>query len=152
MKELWKHLDQFYSVFCVWISETLKPQEMILIIIRWLGLCLQPPWWQIYWSVCKCIFDLMLLQKFFESAEKNVTLMNALQEDKLVFFLHLLGIDTNGHSKKPHSEWELLVAVVLCGKCRGFSLRRCSVDGVYIWILYSAPSTVFMLERFTLCK
>ena len=46
----------------------------------------------------------MLLQKFFESAEKNVTLMNALQEGKLVFFLHLLGIDTNGHSNKPHSE------------------------------------------------
>ena len=56
-------------------------------------------------SLClQSYFELMLLQKFFESAEKNVTLMNALQEDKLVFFLHLLGIDTNGHSNKPHSE------------------------------------------------
>ncbi|KAK7114393.1 GPI ethanolamine phosphate transferase 1-like [Littorina saxatilis] len=44
------------------------------------------------------------VKRFFESAEKNATLMNALQKDKLVFFLHLLGIDTNGHSNKPHSE------------------------------------------------
>lgn len=26
-----------------------------------------------------------------------------IKEDGVVFFFHLLGIDTHGHSKKPHS-------------------------------------------------
>ncbi|KAK7483067.1 hypothetical protein BaRGS_00025730 [Batillaria attramentaria] len=44
------------------------------------------------------------VKKFFASAEKNETLRDMLQKDKLVFFLHLLGIDTTGHSRKPHSD------------------------------------------------
>ena len=43
-------------------------------------------------------------QAFFKSSEDDEVLRERLQEDKLVFFLHLLGIDTNGHSKKPYSE------------------------------------------------
>lgn len=34
----------------------------------------------------------------------NLTCFNMLQEENIVFFVHLLGIDTNGHSKKPHSK------------------------------------------------
>ncbi|CAL1547843.1 unnamed protein product [Lymnaea stagnalis] len=40
---------------------------------------------------------------FFNSASNNSTLMKLLHADKLVFFLHLLGIDTHGHTHKPHS-------------------------------------------------
>ncbi|KAH9503488.1 hypothetical protein Btru_068038, partial [Bulinus truncatus] len=42
--------------------------------------------------------------KFFASASTNSTLNKILHEDKLVFFLHLLGIDTHGHSQKPYSK------------------------------------------------
>ncbi|KAL8560900.1 hypothetical protein ACOMHN_059084 [Nucella lapillus] len=44
------------------------------------------------------------VKKFFDSSKQNATLMRALQQDKLVFFLHLVGIDTNGHSNKPYSK------------------------------------------------
>ncbi|KAK2719680.1 hypothetical protein QYM36_005231 [Artemia franciscana] len=40
---------------------------------------------------------------FLSSAQKNATLQQMVRRDKVVFFLHLLGLDTNGHSKKPHS-------------------------------------------------
>ncbi|BFZ12644.1 hypothetical protein BsWGS_15683 [Bradybaena similaris] len=48
------------------------------------------------------VFD--QVKAFFASAYANVTLEKALREDKLVFFLHLLGLDTHGHSNKPHSQ------------------------------------------------
>ena len=41
---------------------------------------------------------------FLDEAAKNATLSSMLKEDKVVFFLHLLGIDTNGHSHKPWSK------------------------------------------------
>eukprot|EP01135_Chromosphaera_perkinsii_P011111 Nk52_evm20s2340 gene=Nk52_evmTU20s2340 len=40
---------------------------------------------------------------FFEGAKKNESLAAQLQGDKNVFFLHLLGIDTNGHAHLPYS-------------------------------------------------
>ncbi|XP_025114899.1 GPI ethanolamine phosphate transferase 1-like isoform X2 [Pomacea canaliculata] len=43
------------------------------------------------------------VQDFFESSKNNETLRRILHEDKLVFFLHLLGTDTIGHSSKPYS-------------------------------------------------
>ncbi|XP_067652638.1 GPI ethanolamine phosphate transferase 1-like [Haliotis asinina] len=43
------------------------------------------------------------VKKFLSSAKNNATLLHQLQQDKIVFFLHLLGLDTNGHSHKPHS-------------------------------------------------
>ena len=39
----------------------------------------------------------------FERAQKNSTFESELREDKLVFFLHLIGLDTNGHSHRPTS-------------------------------------------------
>lgn len=44
-------------------------------------------------------------KKFLLEAAKDPALMEKLSKDKVVFFLHLLGLDTNGHSHKPYSQW-----------------------------------------------
>lgn len=48
------------------------------------------------------VFD--KVRAFFEHAKVNKTLAGKLAEDKNVFFLHLLGIDTNGHAHRPYSK------------------------------------------------
>ncbi|XP_056376960.1 GPI ethanolamine phosphate transferase 1 isoform X2 [Hyla sarda] len=47
------------------------------------------------------VFDHVKL--FFRSAKSNETLLHKLHKDKVVFFLHLLGLDTNGHAHRPGS-------------------------------------------------
>lgn len=47
------------------------------------------------------VFD--RVHEFFESAKKDCALKQLLHQDKLVFFLHLLGLDTTGHSYRPYS-------------------------------------------------
>jgi phosphatidylinositol glycan class N len=49
-----------------------------------------------YW-----VFD--HVKEFFEEAKKDKTLGDAVRQDKVVFFLHLLGLDTTGHSYRPYS-------------------------------------------------
>ncbi|XP_061660858.1 GPI ethanolamine phosphate transferase 1 isoform X1 [Syngnathoides biaculeatus] len=44
------------------------------------------------------------VKSLFQSAKSNSTLMASLLKDKNVFFLHLLGIDTNGHAHRPMSQ------------------------------------------------
>ncbi|KAI1736584.1 GPI ethanolamine phosphate transferase 1 [Xylaria scruposa] len=44
------------------------------------------------------------VKELFAAAEKNSTLNTALRQDKIVFFLHLLGLDTTGHSYRPYSK------------------------------------------------
>lgn len=44
------------------------------------------------------------VKDFFAEARTNKTLYNAIKEDKVVFFLHLLGLDTTGHSYRPYSK------------------------------------------------
>lgn len=49
-----------------------------------------------YW-----VFD--HVEEMFTEAKHNATLAEALRQDKVVFFLHLLGLDTAGHSFRPYS-------------------------------------------------
>ena len=47
------------------------------------------------------VFD--KVKEFFKSAEQNATLNALLRQDRNVFFLHLLGLDTTGHAYRPYS-------------------------------------------------
>ncbi|GFO22357.1 GPI ethanolamine phosphate transferase 1 [Plakobranchus ocellatus] len=47
------------------------------------------------------VFD--QVKKFIAEASNNLTLETELRQDKIVMFLHLLGVDTHGHSHKPFS-------------------------------------------------
>lgn len=47
------------------------------------------------------VFD--KVNALFDQAETDSELNDRLRQDKLVFFLHLLGIDTAGHSNRPYS-------------------------------------------------
>ncbi|KAF8165903.1 Phosphatidylinositolglycan class N-domain-containing protein [Crassisporium funariophilum] len=44
------------------------------------------------------------LKTLLRNATTDVTLNNQLRTDKVIFFLHLLGLDTTGHSYRPHSK------------------------------------------------
>lgn len=50
-----------------------------------------------YW-----VFD--HVKELFDEAHRNRTLKDALKQDQVVFFLHLLGLDTTGHSYRPYSK------------------------------------------------
>ncbi|XP_050624097.1 GPI ethanolamine phosphate transferase 1 isoform X2 [Macaca thibetana thibetana] len=43
------------------------------------------------------------VKDFFHHAGNNQSLFSKINEEKIVFFLHLLGIDTNGHAHRPSS-------------------------------------------------
>jgi phosphatidylinositol glycan class N len=44
------------------------------------------------------------VKQFFADARSNRTLNNMLRQKKIVFFLHLLGLDTTGHGFRPYSK------------------------------------------------
>lgn len=44
------------------------------------------------------------LQQLFHNATYDSSLNAELRQDKVVIFLHLLGLDTTGHSYRPHSK------------------------------------------------
>ncbi|QSL67188.1 hypothetical protein MERGE_001578 [Pneumocystis wakefieldiae] len=48
------------------------------------------------------VFDKVI--ELFENSTSNSSIKDALSQDKIVFFLHLLGLDTAGHSYRPYSE------------------------------------------------
>jgi len=43
------------------------------------------------------------VEGFLEYAKTNTILYEKLHKDKIIFFLHLLGLDTAGHTHKPHA-------------------------------------------------
>ncbi|XP_047382328.1 GPI ethanolamine phosphate transferase 1 isoform X2 [Sciurus carolinensis] len=47
------------------------------------------------------VFD--KVKDFFHAARNNQSLFAQVNEEKVVFFLHLLGLDTNGHAHRPSS-------------------------------------------------
>jgi GPI ethanolamine phosphate transferase 1 len=49
-----------------------------------------------YW-----VFD--HVKDFLQKAAGDQVLNDALRQEKVVFFLHLLGLDTTGHSYRPYS-------------------------------------------------
>ncbi|KAG0205882.1 Glycosyl phosphatidyl inositol anchor synthesis [Mortierella sp. GBA30] len=56
------------------------------------------------------VLDTWVFEKFTKLLERSKTdaeLYKKLNSDKIVFFLHLLGLDTNGHSHLPTSEFYL---------------------------------------------
>jgi len=59
------------------------------------------------------IWVLDQLKMLFRNATANTTLDSQLRGDKIVFFLHLLGLDTTGHSYRPHSKVILRSSVIL---------------------------------------
>lgn len=44
------------------------------------------------------------LEQLFLNATLDPTLNSELRQDRVVIFLHLLGLDTTGHSYRPHSK------------------------------------------------
>lgn len=48
------------------------------------------------------VFD--KVESFFHAARQDVNLQLKLRQDKVILFLHLLGLDTNGHRNKPGSK------------------------------------------------
>ncbi|KAL8243643.1 hypothetical protein R6Q59_009901 [Mikania micrantha] len=48
------------------------------------------------------VFD--RVKAMFEEAKTNATLNAMLRQEKIVFFLHLLGLDTAGHAYRPYSK------------------------------------------------
>uniref|UniRef100_A0A4W3JBH1 GPI ethanolamine phosphate transferase 1 n=1 Tax=Callorhinchus milii TaxID=7868 RepID=A0A4W3JBH1_CALMI len=55
------------------------------------------------------------VKEFFEFASNKI-LLDKMREDKIVYFLHLLGLDTNGHAYRPmSSEYKENVRIVDAG-------------------------------------
>ncbi|KAI4700846.1 Glycosyl phosphatidyl inositol anchor synthesis [Alternaria sp. BMP 2799] len=57
------------------------------------------------WVLDEWVFE--RVKKLFADAKTNATLDAELRQEKNVFFLHLLGIDTTGHAHRPYS-WQYL--------------------------------------------
>jgi phosphatidylinositol glycan class N len=57
------------------------------------------------WVLDEWVFE--RVKKLFADAKTNATLDAQLRQDKNVFFLHLLGLDTTGHAHRPYS-WQYL--------------------------------------------
>ncbi|KAL5119449.1 Glycosyl phosphatidyl inositol anchor synthesis [Pleosporales sp. CAS-2024a] len=57
------------------------------------------------WELDEWVFK--RVKKLFADANTNATLDAQLRQEKNVFFLHLLGLDTTGHSHRPYS-WQYL--------------------------------------------
>ncbi|PNF25229.1 hypothetical protein B7P43_G13894 [Cryptotermes secundus] len=56
------------------------------------------------------------VEEFLNHAKTDAVLNEKLHQDKIVFFLHLLGLDTAGHTHKPHSvEYKENIRVVDAG-------------------------------------
>ncbi len=54
------------------------------------------------WALDEWVFD--RVKKLFEDAKTNSTLNAQLRQEKIVFFLHLLGLDMTGHAHRPYSQ------------------------------------------------
>ena len=58
------------------------------------------------------------LKEYFKEAKANPVLREKMNKQGVVMFCHLLGIDTNGHHYKPHSQYvysyDQLIHFIIC--------------------------------------
>lgn len=52
------------------------------------------------------------VKDFFTKAKNDESLKKKLQNKKIIFFLHLLGTDTAGHTHKPKTSWVLIMVLL----------------------------------------
>lgn len=69
------------------------------------------------------------LEQLFQNATHDVKLNAELRQDKVVIFLHLLGLDTTGHSYRPHSKVDTSARLHSCFHSRlSISRNTCTTS------------------------
>ena len=58
-----------------------------------------------YGGLLHYTLEQQIFQEFIEGVKHDKSLAEKLNNDQVVLFMHLLGLDTNGHANKPYSKY-----------------------------------------------